>query len=107
MLELEITEALVEHVRKYLGESGAKFFADVMADHGRYNAVYSVNVGRGRPIPHSVHFREGMQVRNAMRGHADCEEWTAQDLDNTWVRVIEVCLSSKPPPFPVVVERKP
>ena len=51
-----------------------------------------------------MHFREGMQVRNSMRDHPDCEGWDAHDYDGAWVRVVELCLTPVLPPMPVEVE---
>lgn len=99
MRRLTITASLIDHVRKFLGEDGADFFAAMKRKHGRYDAVY-MEFG----IPHPVHFREGMQVRNAMRRHADCDGWDAHDFDNAWVRVVELCLSPTLPPMPLVLD---
>lgn len=99
--QLTITAGLIDHVRKFLGEDGAKFFAETKKTHGRYNAVYR---DEGSPFPHPVHFREGMQVRNAMREHADTEGWSAHDYDDSWVKVVELCLETKGHSSPVTIE---
>jgi hypothetical protein len=97
--QLTITPALVDHVRKFLGEDGAKFFAETKAEHGYYDAVFTDG-----PVPHPVHFHEGMQVRNAMREHPDTGGWSAHDYDDSWVKVVELCLEAKGPPAPVTIE---
>lgn len=99
--EVTVTESLVEHVRTWLGKDGLAFFAEMMRDHGTYAPVLSVPFGddsRGpqKRFPHPVHFREGMQVRNAMRGHPDCASWTAHDFDGAWQPVVGLCLAEAP-----------
>ena len=99
--QLTITPALIDHVRKFLGETGAEFFAKTKREHGRYDAVYKEE---GAAFPHPVHFREGMQVRNAMRDHPDTQGWSAHDYDDSWVHVVSLCLEAKGPLSPVTVE---
>jgi hypothetical protein len=42
-----------------------------------------------KKIPHPVHFREGMQVRNWMRTQGETHGWTACDYDDTWAALVE------------------
>ena len=67
---------------------GLTFFKNVMAEHGKINAVW-IEDG----IPHPVHFREGMQVRNKLRDLTN-NEWTAYEYDNTWADIIEECINN-------------
>jgi hypothetical protein len=94
---VSVTPALVEHIKTWLGEEGLKFFAECKRDHGTVSPVLRVALepdrdGFPRSMPHPVHFREGMQVRNQMRQHGDCANWTAHDFDNKWSEVVEKCL---------------
>jgi len=43
-------------------------------------------------IPHPVHFREGMQIRNFMRASGYCQGWTSEDFDEMWVKAVEETL---------------
>jgi len=81
-LEREIPSGLVEKTRTWLGKKGIDFFKEMKEKHGEYAAVFM----EGR-LPHAVHFREGMQVRNFMRKNG-CENWDAHDLDDSWVSLI-------------------
>ena len=43
-------------------------------------------------IPHIVHFREGMQVRNFMRQSGECNDWSDHEFDDNWVKLIELII---------------
>ena len=68
---------------EWLGDEGLKFFKDVKDKHGKVDAVWMDG------IPHAVHFREGMQVRNFLRSLDECKDWDAHKLDDSWVKIIE------------------
>ena len=72
---------LIQKVQKWLGKKGISFFLNIKEKYGRIDAIWDEG-----GIPHAVHFREGMQVRNFLRDHVD---WDAHQLDNTWVEIIE------------------
>lgn len=84
---MQITEQLVQKVRDWLREDGIKFFREVKAEHGDLNAVWNES-----GIPHCVHFREGMQVRNFMRETGLCDDWSCHDFDNFWIAVVEAAI---------------
>jgi len=75
---------IVEKLKVWLGAEGKSFFKEIKAKHGQIDAVFM----EGR-IPHPVHFREGMQVRNFLRGLPECKDWDAHDYDNKWVLLVE------------------
>ena len=52
----------------------------------------------GRLIPHPIHFREGMQIRNALRGSGLCEGWDDHDLDDNWAEIVERAIEKDAPP---------
>jgi len=72
---------LVEKLREWLGADGIKFFSEIKEEHGEIAAVWMDG-----KIPHPVHFREGMQVRNFLRQHVN---WDCHKLDNTWESLVE------------------
>ena len=43
-------------------------------------------------IPHAVHLNEGMQIRNFMRSTGFCDDWTAQEFDDSWISLVEEAL---------------
>lgn len=81
----EISSELVEKVRVWLSEDGIKFFKGIKGDYGNIaTACWMVD-----SIPHPIHFREGMEVRNFLRSTGLCNDWSAHDFDNQWANVIE------------------
>lgn len=73
---------LAQKIRDWLGEPGIKFFRQVRDEHGTLNAVLTDG-----PIPHPVHFREGMQVRNKLRDLTN-NSWTAHEYDDRWEKIV-------------------
>lgn len=108
--QIEIPSGLVEHVREWLGEDGITFFRRVKLHKGRVNCVLTTNehvalrkgveptsVEKHRlRLPHPIHFREGMAVRNAMRKSPTTEGWTDHDFDSTWSTVVERAIGECP-----------
>ena len=75
---------LVQKLKDWLGEDGISFFSDIKEKYGKIDAVWMEG-----NIPHVVHFREGMQVRNFLR---DLTNWDSHELDEKWVGLIEECI---------------
>jgi len=96
---VEITNELVKKVKKWLGKDGKEFFKWCVRAHDSISPVYPEGeVDKGwykQSIPHPVHFREGMRVRNYMRSTGLCDDWSAIDLDDNWVEVVEKALNAK------------
>jgi len=80
----------IQNLRKWLGHEGLYFFKWVKKEHGKIDAVYSEG-----GIPHPVHFREGMEVRNFLRAQDECKDWDAHKLDNMWVSIIEEAIATE------------
>ena len=81
MKEIIKRQDLVRKLKKWLKKDGIKYFRDIKAKYGRIDAVWMEG-----NLPHPVHFREGMQIRNFLRQHMN---WDSIKLDNQWVRLIE------------------
>lgn len=75
---------IVEKLRGYLGNSGRECFQEYLETHGEVCPVF---VYKG--IPYAVHFREGMQVRNFLRGLDECKDWTHDQFEEDYVKYIE------------------
>ena len=56
----------------------------MLEKHGEISPVFN-----DHGIPHAVHFQEGMQVRNFLRGLEECEGWTTDDFDDYWAKLVE------------------
>lgn len=69
---------------KWLGDDGIKFFKHILEKYSKVDAIW---MEEGN-IPHIVHFREGMQVRNKMRSSGYFENYTDHDFDNNWAKII-------------------
>lgn len=83
-MKRKITLEIIQRTHKYLGEGGRDLFKKYKEEHGTVSPVLYDGL-----IPHPVHFREGMQIRNFLRTLDDCKDWTDHDFDDTWSEVIE------------------
>ena len=82
MNEVQIATKLKE----WLGPDGINHFQKIKAKYGEINVVWMEG-----SIPHSVHLREGMQVRNKLRNITECS-YSDSWYDDNWVRLVELCL---------------
>jgi hypothetical protein len=76
-------EEIIAGLREWLGPAGTAFFRDIKAKYGTLIACWDEG-----GIPHSVHFREGMQVRNQLRTLTN-NSWTAHEYDDRWAELVE------------------
>ncbi len=78
---------IISQLQEWLGEDGLSFFREVKEKHGRVDACWlegaegdpdktalanAIDKARFPGIPHPVHFREGMQVRNFLSSLPSC-----------------------------------
>ena len=82
-----LDDTLVAKAKKWLGKDGIKFFSDVKC---KYEKIATACWMDG-PIPHPVHFREGMQVRNWLRDNSD---WDFDKIENHWDELINQVLNA-------------
>lgn len=90
-----VNKKLLNAVHKWLGFEGLSFFSELKEKYGKVNCVFTED--GPVPIPHSVHFREGMQVRNFLRGQPECKGWSDHDFDNKWADIIEQVIEMDDP----------
>jgi hydroxylamine reductase (hybrid-cluster protein) len=95
MSKKPIPEELVEAVRNWMGRGGIEFFTSCHEEYGTVSPVYMDPNCLYPILPHSVHFNEGMQVRNFMRTTEYCTDWNSHDLDDNWEEVIERAIGVK------------
>jgi hypothetical protein len=86
-----VTPEIVEQIRLWLGPKGVSFFREIREKYGRIDALWI----EGGILPHPVHFREGVQIRNQLRALTN-SSWTAHEYDNHWVEVIELAIGMHP-----------
>ena len=77
-----ITDDIINQTRTWLGAEGIAFFRKIKKEHKNIATACWMEGS----IPHPVHFREGMQVRNYLRGIV---KWTDHQYDDNWAEVIE------------------
>jgi len=87
-MKREVTFNIIVRTHGFLGKPGRQLFADYKAEYGTVSPV----IKKGG-IPHPVHFREGMQIRNYLRTLDDCQGWSDHDFDDTWTEVVEQVIS--------------
>lgn len=81
---------LIPALRQWLGADGLEFFGSVYAEHGNLCVVLP-----GKVYPHSIHFHEGMSVRNFIRGWYTDNNIEVPDchfLDDNWADAVIECL---------------
>jgi len=79
---------LLKGLKEWLGESGERFFTWCLEKHGNVSPVYMES-----GMPHCVHFREGMAVRNFLRTCPVCKNWDTHQLDDNWATLVEEALT--------------
>jgi len=92
-----LTPELVAYLHDWLGPRGLAFFRRLRRWTGEVSPVFGMK--SNRPIPHPVHLREGMTVRNAMRRSGHCESWTDHDLDDNWADAVTAALDTGEQPM--------
>lgn len=85
-----ISNSLVNLVRVWLGKDGIEFFSNCLKNYGTVSPIF-----KDGKLPHPVHWREGMAVRNFMRSSGLCDFWTSEELDEAWSEVVVRAVSSK------------
>ncbi len=89
-IDEETRKVIVEALKIWLGEAGERFFTWCYKKYETVSPVYDEG-----GIPHPVHFREGMQVRNYLRQLPECKEWTSGQLDDNWADLVQEALELK------------
>ena len=70
-------------VKEWLTPVGVEHFQELIKEHGEgWSTACPVKGG----VPMPVHFREGMQVRNFLRGNTELDE---AYIENRWHKIIE------------------
>ncbi len=88
---LGLCSELVARVHGFLDPEGLQDFGEWLRIYG---TVSPVILDDGE-LPHTVHFHEGMQVRNFMRRTGLCDNWTDHDFDDHWVQIVCLALDAE------------
>jgi hypothetical protein len=82
-------QEIIDQLRAFLREEGISFFRQVKEEFGTVLAVLPVSHELNHDgIPHPIHFREGMQIRNFLRRITN-NEWDFDRYENGWVQIVE------------------
>jgi radical SAM superfamily enzyme YgiQ (UPF0313 family) len=73
--EMDVYQNFIE----WLKPEGIEYLKGILKKHGTLLAVWMEG-----DIPHPVHFREGMQIRNWMRTQPEFKNKDAHWLDDNW-----------------------
>ena len=80
---------LIPALSKWLYDYGLDvFFKRCLKDYKTISPVF-----RDRGIPHPVHFREGMSVRNFLRESKMCPGWDDNDYDENWSKLVLISIN--------------
>jgi len=91
-MENVIDDKLINDFISWIGNENLRWFKHLKGLTGTYSPVLKLSQKRkGIPI-HPVHFREGMQIRNWMRRHKSCKNWTDNDFDDNWVLLVDMAV---------------
>ncbi|MCK5017791.1 MAG: hypothetical protein KAS32_12075 [Candidatus Peribacteraceae bacterium] len=87
-------QELIDDCYDGLREEGRKFFSEWIKEYGKEwdAACGSVEIAEDYSIPHPIHLREGMQIRNFMRESGYCDDYDSHAFDNKWGSLIEEVL---------------
>lgn len=78
---------LSEKLKDFLGKKGVRFFQLLHTFHRGIPLVIKLNVKRKFIPVHTIHLREGMQIRNFLRTQPECKNWDDNDFDNNWIEI--------------------
>ena len=92
---MKFDDKLVDDFILWMREEGLRFFKHLKGLTGTYSPVLKLNQKRkGIPV-YPVHLRDGMQIRNWMRRHESCKNWTDNDFDDKWVHLVDCAIKKK------------
>lgn len=86
---------IVAAVQSWLGKEGIDFFSSLRSKYDTVSPTIRMQLASGATYPHSVHFREGMAVRNFLRTLPETKGWTAHDYDENWATLVVEALPQK------------
>lgn len=89
-----ITKQHIESLKKHLGEENLRYFRHLKGLNGSVFPILKLNYKRkGIPI-HPVGLREGMQIRNWMRGNfKEFNEMSQNEIEKYAKEIVEKAIS--------------
>ncbi|HET6255842.1 MAG TPA: hypothetical protein VFE32_17325 [Puia sp.] len=89
---MEIQQSIIEKVAAFIGKENIRWFRHVKGLKGGINVILRLNFQKKKIPVHPIHLREGMQIRNFLRGLPECKTWTHEDFERGWIDVIELLI---------------
>lgn len=83
---LNLSNEQMEKFRKLLTPQGTEHLRCIRDSYGDGYKLSVMIPTKTKKIPHHVHFREGIAIRNFLREVTDCA-WTDYEYDDNWERV--------------------
>jgi hypothetical protein len=87
----KINPVVIDKVKSFLDYDGYAFFLMCKEEYRTVSPTWVEGKGRNKTT-HSVQLREGMEVKNFMRGLGLLNDWTDKDFDKGWIKAIEIIL---------------
>ena len=77
--------------KKWLGDDGIRYFRHLKGLKGTVVPVLKLSKEKNAGVPvYPVHFREGMQIRNWLRGNTELgKKLNSVELDDCYVSILE------------------
>ena len=91
MQDNKLTSEEMAAFKKWLGEDGIRFFRHLKGLKGTVVPVLKLNKEKNAGVPvWPVHLREGMQIRNWLRGNTELgKKLNSVELDDCYVSILE------------------
>ena len=91
MKEIKLSENEMSNFKKWLGEEGIRYFRHLKGLKGTVVPVLKLNKEKNAGVPAwPVHLREGMQIRNWLRGNTELgKKLDSVELDDCYVSILE------------------
>lgn len=90
-MENKLTIEEMAAFKKWLGDDGIRYFRHLKGLKGTVVPVLKLNKEKNAGVPvYPVHYREGMQIRNWLRGNTELgKKLDSVELDDCYVSILE------------------
>ena len=86
----KLTEEEMAAFKEWLGEDGIRYFKHLKGLKGTVVPVLKLNYKKKGMPSYPVHLREGMQIRNWLRGNTELgKKLDSVELDDCYVEILE------------------
>lgn len=87
---IKFSGKVIDDFYQWFGEENVRYFKHLKGLTGNYSPVLKLNSKRKFMPVHPVHLREGMVIRNWMRGRDEFKDFNDHDFDNNWTKLVEL-----------------